>query len=131
MLIAYRPELENPPREGAFGFFLKDGTTLRLVPGVNHDISQEAWNEVKGMDIVQRLMQLEAIKEIEDETPEILETPKGGLEEFLYLKVEQAMLAVDSSVDADFLKKWHDAEKRVRVRSAIARRLEAIRTGRY
>ena len=36
MLIAYRPELENPPREGGFGI-ITDGGMIQLAPGLTKE----------------------------------------------------------------------------------------------
>jgi hypothetical protein len=41
MLIAYRPELENPPREGGFGI-ITDGGMIQLVPGLNQGSSRRS-----------------------------------------------------------------------------------------
>ena len=42
MLIAYRPELENPPREGGFGV-ITDSGLIQLSPGVNAEVPDSKW----------------------------------------------------------------------------------------
>ena len=40
MLIAYRPELENPPREAGFGIITDKGL-ISLTPGLNQEIPED------------------------------------------------------------------------------------------
>lgn len=131
MLVTYRPELENPPREGAFGVFLSDGSTIRLNPGVNQDINPEVWKQIEELDVVQKLRKIEAIQVINEPEGDTIQSVVQGVEELLTLKIEDASLVAETCHEESLLKEWHEKEKRVRLKSIIARRIEALRTGNY
>ena len=54
MLIAYRPELENPPREGGFGI-ITDGGMIQLTPGLNQDVPESQWKIAQENAIVKKV----------------------------------------------------------------------------
>jgi hypothetical protein len=126
MLIAYRPELENPPRDAGFGIITKSGL-IQLTPGLNQEIPDEKWNEAKENRAVKKLMQIGAIEEMKEQvTVEALPESAQSLSE---LPLTQAIRAIELIHDSEQLADWKKIEGRVRVRNAIAKRMEAIRIG--
>lgn len=81
MLIAYRPDLENPPREGGFGIITDNGM-IQLAPGLNQDVPDTKWKEARENRTVKRLMAIGAIEELKEQLsvesiPESVETLSG------------------------------------------------------
>ncbi|MBQ45558.1 MAG: hypothetical protein CMK37_07860 [Porticoccaceae bacterium] len=126
MLIAYRPELENPPREAGFGIITDKGL-ISLTPGLNQEIPEDQWEMAKSNPTVQALLNIGAIEEMKERVE--VETIPHSIESLQQLPLTQAMQAIELLHDEDKLNGWKKVEGRVRVRNAIGRRLEAIRTG--
>jgi hypothetical protein len=74
MLIAYRPELENPPREGGLGV-ITDVGMIQLSPGVNSDVPETKWAQARSNATVKRLLAIGAIEELKD-TPTVQDIPR-------------------------------------------------------
>ena len=127
MLIAYRPELENPPREGGFGI-ITDVGMIQLSPGVNADVPETKWDVARQNGTVKRLMAIGAIEEVQ-ETPTIQEIPQS-IDTLTQLPVNEALRLLEIMHDEDQLRLWKGREGRVRIRNAINKRLEAIKAGR-
>lgn len=126
MLIAYRPELENPPREAGFGIITDKGL-ISLAPGLNQEIPDEQWDLAKANSTVQALLKIGAIEELKERVE--VETIPQGIDSLQQLPLSQAIQAIELLHDEEKLNDWKKVEGRVRVRNAINRRLEAIRTG--
>ena len=126
MLIAYRPELENPPRDAGFGIITRSGL-IQLTPGLNQEIPDEKWREAKENRAVKKLMQIGAIEEMKEQV--MVETLPESAQSLSELPLTQAIRAIELIHDAEQLGDWKKIEGRVRVRNAIAKRLEAIRIG--
>lgn len=126
MLIAYRPELENPPREASLGVITSKGM-ISLAPGLNQEIPEEQWNEAKRNNTVQALLRIGAIEELQDRVE--VETIPQSAQALAELPLSQAIQAIELLHDEEKLNDWKKIEGRVRVRNAINRRREAIRTG--
>ena len=126
MLIAYRPELENPPREAGFGIITDKGL-ISLTPGLNQEIPEDQWELAKSNPTVQALLNIGAIEEMKERVE--VETIPQSIESLQQLPLTQAMQAIELLHDEDKLNGWKKVEGRVRVRNAISRRLEVIRTG--
>lgn len=126
MLISYRPELENPPREGGFGIITEVGM-IQLSPGVNTDVPDSKWEVAKNNGVVKRLMSLGAIEEVK--APATVQDIPHNLETLTSLPLTEALRIIDVMYKEDQLNDWKKIEGRVRVRSAINKRLEAIRIG--
>ena len=126
MLIAYRPELENPPREAGFGIITDKGL-ISLTPGLNQEIPDEQWDLAKANPTVQALLNIGAIEEMKERVE--IETIPQSVESLQQLPLSQAIQAIELLHDDEKLGDWNKVEGRVRVRNAINRRLEAIRTG--
>lgn len=126
MLIAYRPELENPPREGGFGIITEAGM-IQLSPGLNTEVPETKWEVARKNGTVKRLMAIGAIEEMK-ETPTIQEVPQQ-LDTLTNLPMTEALRLLEIMHDEDQLREWKQREGRVRVRNAINKRLENIRIG--
>ena len=126
MLIAYRPELENPPREAGFGIITDKGL-ISLAPGLNQEIPDEQWEVAKANPTVKALLSIGAIEEMKERVE--VETIPQNIESLSQLPLGQAIQAIELLHDEDKLASWKKIEGRVRVRNAIGRRLEAIRKG--
>ena len=126
MLIAYRPELENPPREAGFGIITDKGL-ISLAPGLNQEIPDEQWDLAKANSTVQALLKIGAIEELKERVE--VETIPQGIDSLQQLPLSQAIQAIELLHDEEKLNDWKKVEGRVRVRNAINRRLESIRTG--
>ena len=126
MLIAYRPELENPPREGGFGIITDNGM-IQLAPGLNQDVPDTKWKVARENRTVKRLMAIGAIEELKEQLsvesiPESVETLSG-------LPLVEAFRVIDIIHDSEQLASWKKIEGRVKVRNAINKRIENIRIG--
>ena len=127
MLISYRPELENPPREGGFGI-ITDLGMIQLSPGVNTDVPDTKWHAAKNNSVVRRLMNLGAIEEVK--VPAKVEDIPQDIDTLTQLPFTEALRILDAMYKEEQLEEWKRIEGRPKVRSAINKRLEAIRVGR-
>jgi len=127
MLIAYRPELENPPREGGFGI-ITDGGMIQLTPGLNQEVPEGQWKVARENKVVKRLMAIGAIEELKEQLT--VEKIPQDVRTLSQLPLVEAIRTVELIHDPDQLGDWKKIEGRVRIRNAINKRLEAIRTGR-
>jgi hypothetical protein len=127
MIISYRPELENPPREGGFGIITNAGM-IQLSPGVNAEVPDSKWEQARQNTTVKRLMAIGAIEELKAQ-PTVQDVPQSvkTLAEF---PLTDALRTIEIMHDEEQLGDWKKIEGRVRVRNAINKRLEAIRAGR-
>lgn len=140
MILVYRPELENPPmdKECSLGFsFIKgDGNSdnITVSAGVNREFPPAIWDKIKGYDVVNRLLSLGALR-IEEEDTETTATPEpesadAALADTLQsFDLGKALRLVEDSFDQDQLARWDAKEQRIRLKNAIARRLEELRGG--
>lgn len=126
MLIAYRPELENPPREGGFGIITQDGM-IQLAPGLNQDVPETQWKTARENSTVKRLMTIGAIEEVREQVT--VETIPHDVQTLSNLPLIEASRIIELIHDLDQLAAWKKIEGRVRVRNAIAKRQESIKTG--
>lgn len=126
MLIAYRPELENPPRDAGFGIITKSGL-IQLTPGLNQGIPDDKWREAKENGAVKKLLAIGAIEEMQEKV--LVEDLPESVQSLSELPLVQAIRAIELLHDADRLADWKKIEGRVRVRNAISKRQEAIRIG--
>ena len=127
MLIAYRPELENPPREGGFGIITDTGM-IQLAPGLNQDVPELQWKTARENKTVKRLMNIGAIEEVKEQIT--VETIPHSVQTLINMPIVEALRTIEVIHDVDQLIEWKKNEGRVRVRNAIIKRQEAIKTGR-
>lgn len=126
MLIAYRPELENPPREGGFGIITETGM-IQLSPGVNADVPETKWKQARLNNSVKRLMAIGAIEELK-ETPTVQDIPSSTAT-LTELPLGDALRMIEIMHDEQQLTDWKKKEGRVRVRNAINKRIELVKSG--
>ncbi len=126
MLIAYRPELENPPREGGFGI-ITDVGIIQLSPGVNADVPESKWTQARQNRTVKRLMAIGAIEELK-ETPTVQDIPQS-VSTLSQLPMTDALRMIEIMHDEEHLTDWKKIEGRVRIRNAIHKRIELIKAG--
>jgi hypothetical protein len=127
MLIAYRPELENPPREGGFGI-ITNGGMIQLAPGLNQDVPEAQWKTARENQTVKRLMTIGAIEEVKERIS--VETIPQDVQTLSNMPLVEASRIIEIIHDVDQLAEWKKIEGRVRVRNAITKRQEAIKAGR-
>jgi len=127
MLIAYRPDLENPPREGGFGIITEMGL-IQLSPGVNTDVPDTKWELARKHGAIKRLMAIGAIEEVK-QTATVQEIPES-IDTLIQLPLTEAFRLLEIMHDEDQLQQWKGHEGRVRIRSAISKRLTALKEGR-
>jgi hypothetical protein len=126
MLIAYRPELENPPREGGFGI-ITDGGMIQLAPGLNQDVPELQWKTARENRTVKRLMNIGAIEEVKERIT--VENIPQDVQTLINMPLVEAFRIIEVIHDVEQLTEWKKNEGRVRVRNAITKRQEAIRIG--
>jgi hypothetical protein len=126
MLIAYRPELENPPREGGLGV-VTDAGMIQLSPGVNLDVPETKWAQARLNLTVKRLMAIGAIEELKEQAT-VKDVPQS-IDALASLPLSEALRILEVMHDTEQLADWVKVEGRTRVRAAIRRRLETIRIG--
>ncbi|CAK0776448.1 conserved hypothetical protein [Gammaproteobacteria bacterium] len=127
MLIAYRPDLENPPREGGFGVVTEAGL-IQLAPGLNQEVPEQQWLQARQNATVKRLMAIGAIEEIQERLT-VEEIPQD-VQSLSNLPLIEAIRTIEIIQTTEQLVEWKKIEGRVRVRNAIAKRLESIKAGR-
>lgn len=134
MIITYKPQLENPPRdkEVTLGFSViggKAGGTeyIQLKSGVNRDFDPTQWDKIKEMPVVKDLLSIGALAVQED--VEVVETSVKATGGLSTMPVKEALDAIDATFDLDLLKEWDYAENRIRIKNAIAKRVKAITEG--
>jgi hypothetical protein len=126
MLIAYRPELENPPREGGFGI-ITDGGMIQLAPGLNQDVPELQWKTARENRTVKRLMSIGAIEEVKERIT--VETIPQDVQTLINMPLVEAFRIIEVIHDVEQLTEWKKSEGRVRIRNAITKRQEAIKIG--
>ena len=126
MLIAYRPELENPPREGGFGI-ITDGGMIQLAPGLNQDVPELQWKTARENRTVKRLMNIGAIEEVKERIT--VETIPQDVQTLINMPLVEAFRIIEVIHDVEQLTEWKKSEGRVRIRNAITKRQEAIKIG--
>jgi tRNA A37 N6-isopentenylltransferase MiaA len=127
MLIAYRPELENPPREGGFGVVTGAGL-IQLAPGLNQEVPEQQWLQARQNATVKRLMAIGAIEEVQERIT-VEEIPQD-VQSLSNLPLVEAFRVIEIIHDVEQLTEWKKIEGRVKVRNAIAKRQESIKAGR-
>ena len=127
MLIAYRPELENPHREGGFGIITESGM-IQLAPGLNQEVPAQQWMKARESTAVKRLLKIGAIEEVKEQLT--VEEVPHDVQTLSNMPLIEAIRTIEIIHDLDQLAEWKKIEGRVRVRNAIAKRQEAIKIGR-
>jgi hypothetical protein len=127
MLIAYRPDLENPPREGGFGVITGTGL-IQLAPGLNQEVPEQQWLQARQNATVKRLMAIGAIEEVQEQVT-VEEIPQD-VRTLSNLPLIEAFRVIEIIHDVEQLAEWKKIEGRIKVRNAISKRQETIKAGR-
>lgn len=131
--VAWLPEMREPMLQeimgGGFGVtFPATEETMFLHPGTNK-VRRDLWERVKDLPVVQEQMSHRTIEVIE------IGNADGGDPDgramFSIKDVEQsaALRMVALARFTEQLEYWHDSDDRMTVRSAIRRRIEALKKG--
>lgn len=136
MILIYRPELDNPPVEPQatlrFAFIpkLEDGTeTVKISNGVNRKFPGHVWERIKNYEVVKGLLSRGALRIEEDHNVvKRLETEntEKGIADFTK---EKAMSYIEDNFNIAELKEWDAKENRIPIKSAIAKRIKVLTTG--
>lgn len=124
-VVVYRPENENPPRDAALAFIV-DEESVTLNPGVNRGFPDQTWAILREKPLVQSLVQIGAI-EVMDEADEVDTIPADT--DIGALSYSAACSVIERSHDVEQLQEWQTQDQRIRVRNAIARRIQQIQEG--
>lgn len=124
-LVVYRPELENPPRDAALAFIVDD-EAVTLHPGVNRGFSDDAWAALKQQKLVESLIKIGAIEAMEE--AEEVEAIAADTD-ITALAYSAACSVIERCHDVAQLQEWQNQDQRIRVRNAIARRIQQIQEG--
>lgn len=136
MIVNYKPELDNPPKEPetTIGFSLigtpaqgKQTRFIQIRGGLNRDIDAETWDRLLHFGEIQRLMKLGALTVLDD-SPEVV--PTSELPKTLAdTSLGEALEIIASCFEVELLEKWSTQDQRIRVKNAINRRLAQIKEG--
>lgn len=135
MILVYRPELQNPPMapESTVSFTLlgENGNHeyVQLIGGVNRDFPEAVWDRIKDYDVVKNLLSIGAVRITEEDSPEVAAVEAPNTDGIANLSLTDALDLIENSFNLEQLKKWDAKENRIRVKNAIAKRLEAITKG--
>lgn len=137
MILVYRPELENPPmdKECTLSFSFVGGggipESVQVQAGVNRDFPESIWDKINTYDVVKTLLKLGALRVEEESSREDVATsdvPKS-VDSITDLPLTTALDLVEASFDLHQLRRWDAREARIRVKNAIAKRIQAITEG--
>lgn len=136
MIVNYKPELDNPPKEPetTIGFSLigtpaqgKQTRFIQIRGGLNRDIDAETWDRLLHFGEIQRLMKLGALTVLDD-SPDVV--PTSELPKTLAdTSLGEALEIIASCFEVELLEKWSTQDQRIRVKNAINRRLAQIKEG--
>ena len=138
MIITYRPELDNPPmaKECSLGFsFLpEDGKSrnvkhVRINSGVTRDFDVQSWERIAEYKSVQRLLSLGALVVTQEVDVKATTISVEEHETLSDVELKAALGLVEGSFNIEQLKKWNSKDQRIRVKNAIAKRIQAITEG--
>lgn len=104
-----------------------DAGMIQLTPGVNPDVPDAKWAQARQNTMVKRLMAIGAIEELK-EMPTVQDIPQS-VQTLSELPLSDAIRMIEIMHNEEQLADWKKIEGRVRVRNAITRRAEAIKTG--
>lgn len=137
MILVYRPELENPPMAKectlGFSFITPKGLPehIQLIAGVNREFPSDVWEQIKSYDVVKTLLSLSALR-VETEDTDIVASASAAAEiadTLADFELTKAMRLIEDSFDIAQLQKWDSYDQRIRVKSAITKRITAITEG--
>jgi hypothetical protein len=133
LAVAYAPELREPMLQeimgGSFGIsFPATDERLVLHPGTNK-VNARIWALARQTSAVQELAANGVIEEIELGGNPESDPSNPSLFSIKKVPDRSAMRLVHYSRSIPQLETWHDADDRMTIRSAIMRRIEALKEG--
>ena len=139
MIITFRPELDNPPmaKECSLGFsFLPDAEKnertvkyVRIESGVTRDFDQAMWDKIEKRSSVQRLLKLGALAVTHEVDVKATTVSVEEHETISDVQLTAALGLIEGSFNIEQLNKWNAKDSRIRVKNAIAKRIQAITEG--
>ena len=100
---------------------------VSIEAGVNRNFSDELWGRIKSRNVVQRLLKLGALSVQEEATePEV---PEIAQEHIKDVSLTDALSLINSTFNVEQLSKWDAKDQRIKVKNAIAQRINAINEG--
>jgi hypothetical protein len=138
MIIAFRPELQNPAmdKECSIGFSFigkngKETSYYNLESGVTRDFPEDVWEKIKDKDVVKQLLAWRALEVIEEKEvqKEVKRVTKAKAATVSDLPLDEAMKLIEASFDKNQLGQWNANDDRIPVKNAAAKRIEAITAG--
>ena len=114
-----------------FSFIQEKGRTdfFALESGVNRDVPEERWKQIKDKTLVKRLINLGALRVETDDQAEIAIASTSGVSDLSNQDVQSSLRLIEDSFDISQLQKWEATEKRIRVKNSINKRITAITEG--
>lgn len=139
VLLFFRPELQHPPMDPqstvTFSFMTGKGEMepYEFVAGPNK-VSAASWERIKTVPYCQNLLDLEALRVMEqEEAVQVLQDPSGAADDtnidITKLKMAEAIKVAETSFDLEVLRKWEADERRIPVKNALNRRITQITGG--
>jgi len=135
MILVYRPELENPPmdKECSIGFSFVGGggqpEHIQVEAGVTRDFPEDVWERIEGYDVVKNLLKLGALRIETEDQQTTTAAPVATSDSIADMPIATALELIEASFDTQQLEKWSTKEQRIKVRNAIAKRIQAITEG--
>ena len=114
-----------------FSFIGKAGqtTNITLTSGVNPDFPEDVWAKIKDYAITKRLLKIGALA-ITERAPEAEGTVQEvDVESLAGINLADAYSLIEATHDLDQLRKWDNKDSRIRIKNAIARRINQITNG--
>ena len=118
-----------------FSFLPEDGKSrnvkhTRINSGVNRNFDESLWDRIKDKSTVKNLLSLGALvvtQEVDVEAVAVVDAPTAETLKNVDLKI--ALSLIEASFDTDQLQQWDVRDQRIRVKNAIAKRIQAITEG--
>ena len=135
MILVYRPELENPPmdKECSIGFSFVGGggqpEHIQVEAGVTRDFPEDVWERIEGYDVVKNLLKLGALRIETEDQQTTTAAPVATSDSIADMPIATALELIEASFDTQQLETWSTKEQRIKVRNAIAKRIQAITEG--
>lgn len=111
------------------------GTTVRLLPGMNHNVNKDEFEKALVTHGLQDLVDQGVIEIIGGKTDPVADKPEGGtaaddagetVPSFADLKQKDAVEVVKNTFDIAILEDLLDSEKRAAVKKAIREQIKSI-----
>jgi hypothetical protein len=120
-------------KECTIGFSFVGGGGLsdhvQVASGVTRNFPENVWEKIKDYDVVKNLLKLGALRIEAEEVTTTEAAPATNSDTIADMPIAQALELIEASFDVEQLNKWSAKEQRIKVRNAIAKRIQAITEG--